>query len=145
MFSIILNQMFMYYIKWWKMMISKVFVEILCKWISNVFFYFESISYVLYRSSDEKVRISKIILEFFFKSNSNVFYYFKSNSYVLYCISDEKKYDFKNHCWNFVQMDWIDFLCFIMFQRALDKFNNIPQLFAKKVGICFYHWKCWHG
>ena len=88
-------------------MISKIILEILCKWVSYVFVNFESNSYVLCCLSDEKVIISKIILEILLKSNSYVFFYFKSNSYVffyfksnslvlgLYCLSDEKSENFK--------------------------------------------------
>ena len=108
----------------------------------NVFFYFESISYVFNRLSDKKVRISKIILDFFFKSNSYVFYYFKSNSHVLYCISDERKMISKIIveilCKRISSVFFyfeFDFLCIILFQGALDRFNIIPQLFPKKLGF----------
>ena len=78
-------------------MISKIIVEILCKYISYVCFYIELISYVLYCLGDGKVRISKITLEILLKSKSYVFYYFKSNSYVFYCLHEKmmKKWGFQ--------------------------------------------------
>ena len=51
-------------------MISKIIVEILCKWNSYAFFYFEPNSYILYSLSDEKVGLQNIIIDIFFKSNS---------------------------------------------------------------------------
>ena len=56
MFSIILNRILMYYIKWKsdeKMRISKIILEILLKSNSYVFYYFESNSYVFYCLSDK--------------------------------------------------------------------------------------------
>ena len=66
-------------------MISKINVAILCKWISYVFLYFESNSFVLYCLSGYKVRIRKIIVGILCKWNAYVFFYFKWNSHVLYC------------------------------------------------------------
>ena len=62
---------------------KKIIVEILCKWMSYVVFYFKSNSYVLYCLSDEKVKIwKKSIFRFCWNRILTLFYYFKSNSYV---------------------------------------------------------------
>ena len=127
-------------------MILKINVEILCKWISYVFLYFESNSFVLYCLSGYKVRIRKIIVGILCKWNAYVFFYFKWNSHVLYWLSDEKvmiskiilEILLKSNSYVFLLFKvgflcflliWIELLCITLFKWW--KGEDFKKLFSK--------------